>query len=49
VGYPTAPFGNRPPISGSESIICDSCLTDAERKQLAETRLCLQYGEAFPF
>ena len=44
-----APYGDRPPISGSANIVCDRCLTDAEREQLAETRLCLQYDETFPF
>jgi hypothetical protein len=43
------PYGERPPRSTAESIICASCLTDAEREQLEQTRLCLQYDEQFPF
>ena len=44
-----APLGYGSPISSSKGIICESCLTDAERKQLAETHVRLQYDEAFPF
>jgi hypothetical protein len=42
-----APYGEHPPRSAAESIICASCLTDTEREQLKETLIRLQADETF--